>query len=102
MKTSYSTLAIAALTLCTATAGYADLERGKRLFNQSCAMCHGKQGEKSALDQSALLNTLKTDEIITALQARKAGEIVGAGNAAKNRLSEEDMKSLAEYIETLK
>ncbi len=78
------------------------LEHTQKIFNRSCAMCHGKQGEKSALNQSAIINNLKTEEILTALEKRKAGEIVGAGNAAKSRLSEEEMKGLAEYIPTLK
>lgn len=77
------------------------LEHAQKVFNRSCAMCHGKQGEKSALNQSTIINRLKTEEIITALEKRKAGEIVGAGNAAKSRLSEDEIKALAEFIPTL-
>lgn len=90
--------------LATISYAHADsnLDRGKRLFSQGCALCHGKQGEKSALNQSAIINTLSVDEIIAALQKRKSGEIVGAGNAAKSRLNEEDMKAVAEYLQTLK
>ncbi|WP_032092761.1 MULTISPECIES: c-type cytochrome [Pasteurellaceae] len=103
MKTRYSILTLL-LTSSLAASVQADtnLERGKRLFNQSCAICHGKQGEKSALNQSIHINTLKTDEIITALEKRKAGEIVGAGNAAKSRLNPEDMQAVADYIQSLK
>lgn len=78
------------------------LEHSQKIFNRSCAMCHGKQGERSALNQSAIINSLKAEEIITALEKRKAGEIVGAGNAAKSRLSEDEIKGLADYISHLK
>ncbi len=103
MNKTYSTLTLL-LASCFVATVQADTnpERGKRLFNQSCAICHGKQGEKSALNQSTAINTLKTDEIVTALEKRKAGEIVGAGNAAKSRLGKEDMQAVAEYIQHLK
>lgn len=76
-------------------------ERGKQLF-KPCSFCHGNQAEKSALNQSRPLKSLTADEIVKGLTARKEGQIVGAGNAAKSRLSEEDMQSIAAFIETLK
>ncbi|WP_133543503.1 c-type cytochrome [Mesocricetibacter intestinalis] len=80
---------------------YADSSKGQRIFRLSCASCHGKQGEKKAVDQSELINRLQSDEIITALKARKRGEIKGAGNKVKERLSEKDMQDVAEFIQTL-
>ncbi|MFD0965842.1 c-type cytochrome [Seminibacterium arietis] len=77
------------------------LKQGQRLFNHSCAMCHGKQAEKSAFGKSAIINTLKKDEIITALTKRKSGEIIGGGNGAKSRLTENEIEIIAEYIQTL-
>ena len=41
-------------------------------------------------------------EISTALSERKAGNITGAGSPAKQRLSEQDIHDLSEYIQTLK
>ena len=41
-------------------------------------------------------------EISTALSERKAGNITGAGSPAKQRLSEQDIHNLSEYIQTLK
>ncbi|TCP92201.1 cytochrome c553 [Cricetibacter osteomyelitidis] len=79
----------------------ADSDKGQHLFKRSCATCHGRQGEKSAMNQSAVIQKMKKDEIITALQARKSGEIDGAGNMAKSRLSEQDMQHIAEYVESL-
>lgn len=90
------------LTTVTAVQAENDPQRGEKLFNQSCALCHGKQAEKSAMNQSAIVNTLEADEIIESLQLRKEGKIKGAGNAAKARLNEQDIKNIAEYIQTLK
>ncbi len=71
-------------------------------FFKPCSFCHGNQAEKSALNQSRPLKDLPANEIVNALKARKEGQIIGAGNAAKSRLSEEDMQSVAKFIETLK
>ena len=77
-------------------------EKGEHLFKRSCATCHGKQGEKKAFNQSAVINQLTREQIIGALQERKDGHIQGAGNTAKERLSEQDMKDLAEFLQSLK
>lgn len=100
MKKFYSTtlLLICSISVVNAT----NLERGKKFFTQSCSFCHGSQGEKSALNQSRPINQLSIEEIVAALKKRKDGEVIGAGNAAKSRLSDEDMQSVAEFIQTLK
>ena len=72
------------------------------LVKRSCATCHGKQGEKPAMGESKIINQLKPEEISTALSERKAGNITGAGSPAKQRLSEQDIHNLSEYIQTLK
>ncbi|OOF58781.1 c-type cytochrome [Rodentibacter myodis] len=79
-----------------------DFAKAEKIYKRSCATCHGKQGEKAAIGESKIINQLKPTEISTALLARKKGEIIGAGNPAKQRLSEEDIQSLAEFIATLK
>ncbi|MFC0323193.1 c-type cytochrome [Gallibacterium melopsittaci] len=100
MKHIYFLLSTAFFTI-TAQAN-ANTEKGEQLFQQNCTLCHGEQGEKSALNQSAIINTLSKEEIITALTKRKNGEIVGAGNPVKSRLSSEDMQAIAEYLQILK
>ncbi|MGC6406317.1 c-type cytochrome [Bisgaard Taxon 45] len=100
MKKYYSTLWIL-LVLSPLTQANVSVERGQQLF-KPCSFCHGNQAEKSALNQSRPLKDLPADEIIKGLKARKEGQIIGAGNAAKSRLSEEDMQSIAKFIETLK
>lgn len=72
------------------------------IYKNSCASCHGRHGEKSALGKARPLKDLTQQEIAEGLRARKAGEIVGAGNKAKARLSDEDIMALSEYVVTLK
>ena len=54
------------------------------------------------MGESKIINQLKREEISTALSERKAGNIPGAGSHAKQRLSEQDIHNLSEYIQTLK
>lgn len=95
---------ITALLLCCSlpNAQAADLERGQKIFGQTCYFCHGERANKSALNQSRLIVQLSPEEIVSSLKKRKDGEIIGAGNSVKSRLSEEDMRSVAEFIQTLK
>ena len=80
----------------------ADLVKAEKVYKRSCATCHGKQGEKPAMGESKIINQLKPEEISTALSERKAGNIPSAGSPAKQRLSEQDIHDLSEYIQTLK
>lgn len=77
-----------------------NINNGENIFRQ-CRMCHGKNGDKSPMGQSRLINGLSEQEIYQALLARKNGEIEGAGNTVKARLSENDMKDVAAFIQTL-
>ena len=79
-----------------------DFAKAEKIYKRSCATCHGKSGEKPAMGESKIINQLKTEEISTALFERKSGKIVGAGNPAKQRLSEAEIKSLSEFIPSLK
>lgn len=92
----------ALFTIPSAYADTPDITKGEKLFKRSCATCHGKQGEKKAFNQSAIINQLNQEQIVMSLQDRKAGKIEGAGNTAKERLSDQDMKDVAEFIQTLK
>lgn len=78
----------------------ANLSHGENIFRQ-CRMCHGKNGDKSPMGQSRAINSLNQNEIYQALLARKNGEIEGAGNTVKARLSETDMQDVATFIQTL-
>lgn len=77
-----------------------DIENGATIFRQ-CRMCHGKNGDKSPMGQAKIINRLSQEEIYQALLARKKGEIEGAGNSVKARLTEQDMQDVAAFIQTL-
>ena len=72
------------------------------IYKNSCASCHGRYGEKKALGKAPPLKDLTQQEIAEGLRARKAGEIVGAGNKVKARLSDEDITALSAYVVALK
>ena len=99
-KTSLFLTALCALSL-NVQANTADIEKGEHSFRQMCTSCHGKQAERSALGQSKIINKLDAETIVASLQARKKGEIIGAGNGIKARLSEQDMQNIAAYIQTI-
>ena len=86
----------------SALSAEADLVKAEKVYKRSCATCHGKQGEKPAMGESKIINQLKPEEISTALSERKMWKIIGAGNPAKQRLSDEDIRNLSEYIKNFK
>ena len=96
-----SVILTALLAVFSVHTNASDANKGEKIFKQTCATCHGKQGEKKAFNQSAIINQLSAEQIITALQDRKAGKIEGAGNSIKGKLSEQEMKDVAEFIQTL-
>ncbi len=74
----------------------------KSLYQRNCASCHGRYGEKPALNKARALITLNEGQITEALTERRAGKIQGAGSQPKKRLTDEDIQQLAAYIQTLK
>ncbi|WP_029987475.1 MULTISPECIES: c-type cytochrome [unclassified Serratia (in: enterobacteria)] len=93
---------IALLVTLLVGAGPAMAQTPEVIYKNSCASCHGRYGEKNALGKARPLKDLSQQEIAEGLRARKAGEIVGAGNKAKARLSDEDIAALSAYVVTLK
>ncbi|MEN4045388.1 c-type cytochrome [Sulfurimonas sp. NWX367] len=77
---------------------------GAKLFT-ACSSCHGAHAEKKALGKSQIIKGWDKTKIITALKGYKDGTYGGAmkavmkGQAAK--LSDADIKALAEYISKL-
>lgn len=100
MKAVYKalTLSIGLLSF----SGYAQAEfdaiKAEKLYRRSCATCHGKTADKPALGKSKIINQMNSEEISVALTERKNGKVEGAGNTAKQRLSDEDIKTLSEFI----
>ena len=78
---------------------------GEALY-KSCIACHGAKAEKVALNKSQIIAGWSSDKTIASLKGYKDGTYGGASKAlmrpyVKN-LSDEDIKTLAEYIATLK
>ncbi|MSN96471.1 c-type cytochrome [Campylobacter sp. FMV-PI01] len=74
---------------------------------KKCVACHGAKAEKVYLNKIPALNTLEPDFMIESMKKYKSGEknefkmgAIMKGQMAT--LSEEDMKAVAEYIQTLK
>jgi len=73
---------------------------------KKCIGCHGDKGELSALQKSVLIGGQESNLTIKQLTAYKNGELnqYGLGNIMKlqiSTLSDEEINSVAEYIETL-
>jgi cytochrome c len=74
------------------------------LYN-SCKGCHGLQGERKAMGKSLIIGDMNSTQVSAALHGYKDGSY---GKAMKGlmkgqvaRLSDENIKELAEYISTL-
>ncbi|MFA6189309.1 MAG: c-type cytochrome [Sulfuricurvum sp.] len=93
-------LAILGLTVMLSAAD------GSALY-QKCAACHGVKGEKPALGKSQVIGGWKADKTFEVLKGYKAGtrNTKGMGALMKGQvaaISDADMKTLADYIATLK
>ena len=103
MKAVYKALVISVGLL--SFSGYAQAEfdavKAEKLYRRSCATCHGKTAEKPALGKSKIISQMNPEEISVALTERKNGKVNGAGNTAKQRLSDEEIKVLSEYLPSL-
>lgn len=96
-------LLIAALAVFAINAMAAD--DGATLYKK-CAGCHGVNAQKKALGKSKVINTFKSDMIVTALKGYKdgtyGGSMKGIMKGQVNSLNDDQIKALAKYIPTLK
>lgn len=94
-------IALVLLSLLVAAGDALAAQDAKKLYQRNCASCHGRNAEKPALHKARVLTTLDESQIVEALTERRDGKIDGAGNQPKKRLSDEDIRALAQYIGTL-
>lgn len=71
---------------------------GQELFNASCISCHGADGKLGLMEASDL--SISTMELATKIELIKNGK--GAMTPFSGILSEEQIKAVAEYSESLK
>ena len=79
---------------------------------KKCIACHGPKAEKVYLNKIPALKTLDPEEMVQNMIKYKAGEMGENGKGLYNMgaimkgqmatLSEDDMKAVVEYIQTLK
>lgn len=83
---------------------------GAKVYKQ-CIACHGLKAEKVYLNKVPALNSLDSAKMVEDMKQFKAGAInggkgyFGMGAVMKmqmSKLSEDDMKAVADYIQTLK
>lgn len=78
---------------------------GAKVYN-SCAACHGANAEKKALGKSEIIKGWDVEKTVAALKGYKDGsygkEMKGVMKGQVSRLSDEDIKAVAEHIATLK
>ncbi len=90
-----------AVAQAEARASASPAELGKALYT-GCVACHGANGEGGV---GPMLAGQAEQDIVSKLQAYKAGETIGAQSALMwsqaGMLSTEDMENLAAYIATL-
>jgi cytochrome c553 len=77
---------------------------GSMLYKK-CIVCHGKKAEKKAFNKSQIIAKWDAKQIQEALQGYKNKTYGGALKATMigqvKTLSDEDIKTLAKYIQTL-
>lgn len=78
---------------------------GAKIYN-SCAGCHGANAEKAALGKSAVIKGWDVEKTFAALKGYKDGSYGGAMKGVMKgqvtRLSDADIKAVAEHISSLK
>ncbi|KAA5606028.1 c-type cytochrome [Roseospira marina] len=88
--------AIVVLAL-TAPAQAQDATEGARLYRDTCADCHGRQGEDKALGQSRPLRTLDAETVRETLIARRA-DPRSMQDRIKAGLTDREVEALAAYV----
>ncbi|MGB5964729.1 MAG: c-type cytochrome [Sulfurimonadaceae bacterium] len=78
---------------------------GHAVFARKCASCHGKNGEKSALNKSQIITGWDTQKTVSALKGYQDGSYGGSMKAIMkgqvSALSDAQIEAVSEYISTL-
>lgn len=82
-----------------------DLIDGKNVY-KNCVSCHGLNGDSPALGKSALINTMSFEQITKAiygyLDGNYGGDLKIIMKVEAQKLTDEEIKAVAKYIQTLK
>jgi mono/diheme cytochrome c family protein len=116
MKQRSILAAFVALTLASSSAFAADTARGKALFAQRCAMCHGEKGAgdgalAATMPEGQRPRNLTAGEMKYAKDDAKLTETIKKGGAAVGLsvmmpgqvdLNDKDLASLVAFVKSLK
>ncbi|MCK9337181.1 MAG: c-type cytochrome [Arcobacteraceae bacterium] len=77
------------------------------LYKTQCASCHGASAEKKALGKSDIIAGWAEADIVAALQGYKDGSrnvhgMLAVKKPIASKLSDDDIKSLASFISSIK
>jgi len=86
------------LGVVPALAALDGMTEAARLYRDTCADCHGRQGELSALGQSRPLRTLDAETVRETLLARRA-EPHTMQDRIKAGLTDDEVAALAAYVD---
>jgi cytochrome c553 len=89
----------------TETKAHTEVPNGATLYANKCASCHGKDGKKSALNNSAPIAGWEKERLITVLKGYKDGSYGGKMKAImqgqSKPLSDQELELLSDYISSL-
>lgn len=80
---------------------------GEAIYQTKCASCHGKKGEKKALEHSKVIKGMPTGEFIAQTKAFASGKkkTMPIAKIVKkqfiDRYDDEDIQKVAEYVNKL-
>jgi len=80
-------------------------ESGHSVYAHKCASCHGQSGEKVALNTSKIIAGWQSKKTVEALNGYKdgsyGGKLKGIMKGQVSTLNDDQLKSVADFIETL-
>lgn len=78
---------------------------GHSIYAHKCASCHGRQGEKAALNTSKVIQGWDEADVVTALEGYKDGtyglKLKGIMKGQVTALTPQEIKAVAAYVSTL-
>jgi cytochrome c6 len=108
MRKLFSVFAILAFAAAIVTVVSA-AEDGKALYDSKCAMCHGKDGVAKPMakgsrnfNDAAFQKEATVASITKIVEDGKAEPGKGKMPASKGKLTDEQIKAIAEYVKTIK
>ena len=88
--------------LLAVSASVAGAEDYARQFQRDCSSCHGRKADKTAFNKAPPLITLSEQQTVEGMTAIRDGGGNSAAARAKAKLTDEEIRGLAAFIQTQK